>query len=243
MGIIRTSLLLFVTTTLTLTSQAISGEIQWTESRRELKEMTVKNHNPLTSYSYARRVVMQQIHLKRDSNGYYIEDVYCHETFRHDVGPNRMPDHTRVNIEHTWPQSRFSSRANRRIQKADLHHLYPSESNSNSTRGNYTFSEVENNYNGSLCSDSSVGNDPRSGHTSFEPPTDHKGNVARALFYFSVRYDIDIPDYEEFYLRMWNYQDPVDEDERRRNDVVESVQGNRNPFIDDPSLADLILNF
>lgn len=33
---------------------------------------------------------------------------------------------------------------------------------------------------------------------------------------------------------------PPDANERRRNDLIEQFQGNRNPFIDDPSLADKI---
>lgn len=38
-------------------------------------------------------------------------------------------------------------------------------------------------------------------------------------------------------LLAWNAQDPVDDLERRRNDVVESFQTNRNPFIDHPDWA------
>jgi endonuclease I len=38
-------------------------------------------------------------------------------------------------------------------------------------------------------------------------------------------------------LLAWNAQDPVDELERRRNDVVDSFQQNRNPFIDHPEWA------
>src|SRR5690554_6635419 len=140
MSLIRISSILFFCLGL---NTVLADSLHWTDSCRELKELTIRNHNPLTSYSYARKVVMQQIHLEQDSSGYFIEDVYCNKLYRHDVGPNRMPDHTKINIEHTWPQSLFSGRANRSIQTADLHHLYPSHSQSNSTRGNHPFSEVE----------------------------------------------------------------------------------------------------
>jgi hypothetical protein len=34
--------------------------------------------------------------------------------------------------------------------------------------------------------------------------------------------------------------DPPDAFEKHRNDVIESIQGNRNPFIDHPEWADSI---
>ncbi|CAM2005440.1 endonuclease I family protein [Acanthopleuribacter pedis] len=43
-------------------------------------------------------------------------------------------------------------------------------------------------------------------------------------------------------LLQWHMDDPVDEDERRRNEVVYSYQGNRNPFVDHPEWADCIFN-
>jgi endonuclease I len=38
----------------------------------------------------------------------------------------------------------------------------------------------------------------------------------------------------------WNELDPVSEAEIVRNDKIEVIQGNRNPFIDYPELADQI---
>ena len=41
-------------------------------------------------------------------------------------------------------------------------------------------------------------------------------------------------------LVQWHIQDPVDDKERARNDVVYAFQGNRNPFIDHPEWADCL---
>ncbi|MBI2362043.1 MAG: endonuclease, partial [Elusimicrobia bacterium] len=84
----------------------------------------------------------------------------------------------------------------------------------------------------------------------FEPPDSAKGRVARSMLYFFVRYGdqaIMPPGVAnhfwnsriEMFLR-WNRQFPPTQFERNRNGVVESFQGNRNPFVDDPSLADRI---
>jgi len=85
----------------------------------------------------------------------------------------------------------------------------------------------------------------------FEPPDHQKGNVARALFYMDIRYegfgeepDLLIDDLiptsgcdcmsMRSTLRAWHDLDPVDSAEQARNDMVFSLQGNRNPFIDNP---------
>ena len=233
--------LLFVFT-LIFSTQVLSSTSEYYKS--ELSNMTRDGHRPLTSYSQARKYIMQKVHLKKDNIGYYVEDVYCHINFRKRVGPNNMPNHQDVNIEHTWPQSRFNRSQSKSFQKSDLHHLYPTQSVANSTRGNVIFQELspQNAEPVRGCDDSLAGYSSN-GTRAFEPPEDHKGNVARALFYFSLRYDIKISYAEEVILRAWNNSDPVDEHERRRNDIIESIQGNRNPFIDDAELADLISDF
>jgi deoxyribonuclease-1 len=232
-------LLLLITVLLTA-----STNVSALSYRMELKNLTKDGHRPLTSYSRSRMHLMQQIHIKQDQKGYFVQDVYCQKIFRRNISPTTMPNHAEINVEHTWPQSRFTHKHAKNFQKADLHHLYPTDSKANSTRGNHTFSEIVNGRNpGDNCDVAYYGRNRETGSQSFEPPHEHKGNVARAIFYFSIRYDIKIPDHEEFYLRQWNELDPVDLEEMERNAIIESIQGNRNPFIDDAQYADLIDNF
>jgi endonuclease I len=122
--------------------------------------------------------------------------------------------------------------------------LFPTDSKANSTRGNFEFAEVTENQNLKNCNSSKSGPSVVSGgKTFFEPPTSHKGNVARALFYFSVRYKMPIGDAQEEFLRKWNHLDPIDDAEVARNAAIQDIQGNINPFISDPTLADQISNF
>lgn len=41
-------------------------------------------------------------------------------------------------------------------------------------------------------------------------------------------------------LILWHNQDPVDYYETYRNEQIQKIQGNYNPFIDNPWLVDLI---
>jgi len=200
-------------------------------------------------YDGARRVLFGKLFLRSDAtNGYYIKDVYCQKQFgaSAQVGPNSIPNNNLINCEHTWPQSKFSNNYPKDIQKADLHHLFPTDSKANSIRGNYDFSNITNDT-GELaqekCQASKFGTSEANSADGFEPPNNHKGNVARALFYFSVRYKISIPKDEEIVLRKWNELDPVDQEEKDRNDAIYLAQANRNPFIDYPQLVNYISKF
>lgn len=145
-----------------------------------------------------------------------------------------------VNAEHIWPQSYFNSAL---PMVADVHHLMSTLSVPNGRRANLKFAVVSK-------PTYSTSSGSKLGKEGFEPDDSVKGNVARALFYFIVRYsDKNIRqgmDYNSFWTRNvpmlleWNRMDPPDAAERRRNDLVEGFQGNRNPFIDNPALADRI---
>lgn len=196
-------------------------------------------------YRGARKVLFGKLHLEEDADGYFVKDVYCRKKISNNqtqIGPNIIPNHALINCEHTWPQSKFSGRFQKGIQKSDLHHLFPTDSRANSTRGNNEFANVSGDPLEDECGSSRSGL-PKGGSEFFEPPTEHKGNVARALFYFSVRYQIKISERQEKYLRNWHIQDPVDANERERNQTIFEIQRNRNPFIDYPELVDRIQNF
>lgn len=200
------------------------------------------------SYRDARRHLFGDIHLREDKSGYYVKDIYCEEKVTDSmdrIGPGQIPNANNINTEHSWPQSKFSGSFPRDLQKSDLHHLFPTNSRANSTRSSYNFSNVEPGE-GELedCEGSSLGfSIYGSSRRYFSPPTSYRGDIARAIFYFSVRYQMPIPSIEEMALKEWNKEDPVSEDEISRNKKIYEIQGNRNPFIDYPELADLIDDF
>lgn len=202
-------------------------------------------------YAAARVWLMGGYYLKQDGDGYAVWDVYCNkykgrdDFRRNEPSPGTVPSNLVVNVEHTWPQSRFNRRFSDEQQKSDLHHLFPADTKVNALRGNIWFGEVENETETLSCPESGSRYGVGSAGTEevFEPPMEHKGHVARALFYFSVRYDSPIPPEEEVILKKWNREHPVDEDELRRNDAIFKAQGNRNPFVDYPDLADRIADF
>ena len=192
------------------------------------------------TYTEARKIMFGNLFLETlGNNRYAVKEVYCNIITDESkgVGPNKIPDSRFINCEHTWPQSKFTKEFSTELQKSDLHHLFPSDMRANSTRSNNPFAEVNGKFTHSECLDSKIGNAlGNPSIRSFEPPTEHKGNVARAIYYFSTRYKIDIDATQTKYLKIWNEEDPVDQEELERNDRIMQLQGNRNPFVDYPEL-------
>jgi deoxyribonuclease-1 len=195
-------------------------------------------------YSNARVIIFGQLYVESDARGTFVEDVYCAERtyFRTVQEIARM--NNVINIEHTWPQSRFSNQFDKNMQKEDMHHLFPTNSRANAIRGNWWFGQSGNDGRGlegmENCRDSSIS---RGGDRVFTPPTVHRGNVARAMFYFSVRYQMPIDATQERVLRQWHAADPVDQEEEKRHALIADHQLVRNPFIDFPELVGRIRDF
>lgn len=95
--------------------------------------------------------------------------------------------------------------------------------------------------------------------TAWEPSDQYKGDFARIYMYMVTCYEnfsekwtgnsvnqLDnntYPVFEDWTIKMlleWCEKDPVDDWEIARNDKVYKIQGNRNPFVDHPELAEYI---
>ncbi len=139
------------------------------------------------------------------------------------------------NCEHSVPQSWFNKR---KQPKTDLHHLFTSEWGCNSFRGNRAFFDFNTEAFREDCGASEK--------SKFEPKHG-KGAVARATLYFLLRYPGDIADTSKEMPRdrlatliRWSNENEVTLWEKHRNAEIQKVQGNRNPLIDFPELADKI---
>lgn len=172
-----------------------------------------------------------------DYGGDTIECVYIGRKIK--ATTRTQAQNQNFNTEHTLPQSFFNS-ADPMV--SDLFHLFPTDATPNSARSNYDFglpiSNITYNVGGSK-----LGKDFEN-ETVFEPRDVHKGNVARSLFYFCVKYTNNLGGYmgtkQEGILRQWNVFDTVDARERLRNTRIKSFQNVYNPFIDHPELVDRI---
>ena len=146
------------------------------------------------------------------ANGYSREHTYCHSW---------MPTNPAQNLP----------------EYSDYHHLFPSNlNNANILRSNNPLGEVVNETSSFLgCKSGTNAN----GQTVFEPRDEHKGDAARAIMYEAICYTTvsgnswALPNsQDQMILKQWHFQDPPDNWEIARNDFIDSLQGNRNPFVD-----------
>ncbi|MEA2711642.1 MAG: hypothetical protein QOF78_4243, partial [Phycisphaerales bacterium] len=170
------------------------------------------------------------------------------------------------NREHSWPQSKLNVSVSNSYTGpgSDMFEIYPSNSSTNSTRGNAAYGLWP--YAGSAGMNGGY----------FYPGAIDKGDIARSMFYMATRYgqdqngeakeapqNLSLVDGQGGVGQMghltsllhWHYEDGVDNFERRRNYVTYSPdssanawdiagrpalynevynQGNRNPYIDHP---------
>lgn len=99
--------------------------------------------------------------------------------------------------------------------------------------------------------------DKTEGYDYVTPPDGMKGDVARAIFYIATLYPCQLwgswgkgifdntgyptlrKEWSEHYLK-WHREDPVDTQELIRGNKIAGLQGNQNPFVTHPELAEYL---
>ncbi len=172
--------------------------------------------------------------------------------------------HPGMNVEHTVANSWWGGTKNDAYK--DIVHLNPSNSDANSRKGNFPIGEIATvKWDNGITF---VGS-PKSGQgggctTVYEPHDMYKGDFARVFMYmFTIYDDISwqnatntgdgrgrmytvsggtavLQPWAYTLMLAWSAADPVSEKEVNRNNGIQKEQGNRNPFIDLPDLADYI---
>ena len=243
------ALLLFLAS---LSAQTVIGEGL---TGQELWDYVVTNYKTTTTLGYtnARDTMYAVIDLKE---GDQLTGVYSGYTITLEDGvdPSTNAYEQGINCEHTFPQSMG---AEDEPQKSDMHHLFPCKSNINSSRGNDPYAEIpdedtekwyRNDYYQTEIPTEYIEEyaekynplDPA--EERFEPREDHKGNAARAVFYFySIYNDVADNNFWEIQketLLNWHYYDSTNEIETERTwKIAEYQDGLPNPFVLDSTLA------
>ena len=159
--------------------------------------------------------------------------LYCGAPFK--------PHDRRVNVEHVFPMSwatkdlrcgdrrqcrATSDRFNR--LESDLHNLYPARADLNKARGAFRYGFIKGEKTVEKGCDFEIDYRARV----VEPRPAVRGDIARAMLYMEKQHGLTLHKKTKKLMTRWHRDDPPSAEERRRNDAIERVQGNRNPFID-----------
>ncbi|MFN7725823.1 MAG: endonuclease I family protein [Rubrivivax sp.] len=254
--LLRVSLATFVTLSLSPAVAAdpyaaLSG-LQGPELKRAVSSIAARGHRPL-SYRALWDVLKQAD--KHPSRPDHVIGIYSRAAIPAQCTEGTAPRGCEVtwNREHVWPKSKNFPRREQWAH-TDAHHVAAEVVRCNSLRGNLDLG-----VGGRLhpeCA-SLLGSGAAA---TWEPSDAAKGQVARMLMYVAVRYEGDpigdkTPDLELVtrstrdgeaalghlcVLLRWNQAFPVTQQERDRHSAVVRLQGNRNPFIERPELAQRI---
>jgi endonuclease I len=201
--------------------------------KEQLYEQTSIPHAPIP-YSKVKSLMFSNID---NINGIVCSAYTPSQCKERAMRETKTSEHFKMNIEHTWPQSKG---AKEMPANSDMHHLFVTSKESNGKRANHPFCNAYYSY---WEKDGSIFGFDEYSQDCFEPQDEHKGNVARSLFYFSIRYKMKIDADQERVLRQWNLDDPVDRNEKMRNYRIKELQGNLNPFILNSKLVNEIGDF
>lgn len=208
------------------------------ELKQELSLLITNTHTHQLSYGDLWNVLKNSDRDPQNSNNILL--IYGNENNDGKYARSRNRNSKNWNREHVFAKSLGNPNLGTEGPGADAHHLRPADESLNSDRGNLRFD------------DDRGAKAHRTIRGGWFPGDEWKGDVARMMMYMYVRYGMRCdprrvakepytisPDFPDIFLK-WNIEDPVSDFEKQRNNEVAKVQGNRNPFIDNPYLATLI---
>jgi len=203
-------------------TQIIACDHQTNNTASNAKEASFK---PLPDYETARKIFWRKLYTGR------VNSFYCGESFN-------SQQRRGYNVEHVFPMSwatnglkcgkRKQCRARSRVDV-------------NKERSSYRFGVVNGEKREFGRCDFEVDYRARAA----EPAENVRGDVARAMFYMAYQYQeqgLKLFEKQSKLLIQWHKADPPSKEETRRNRVIEGIQGNRNPFIDQPDLLQQLYN-
>lgn len=234
-------------------------------SKERLKaaaKQCVENHTRLEYYSLPVYWQYTDIYPELVDGARRWWDMYSDELYLMRAGqtPNQSFSANKMQREHSVPKSWWKRNGDVEYTPAytDLWNLYPSDPAANQAKSNYPFGICSSTVfdNGVSRIGPALSGQGGGSYYVFEPGDEYKGDFARTIFYMATVYD-DLPWSINYMftsasswptIRPWAYElllqwarlDPVSQKEIDRNNAVESQQGNRNPFIDFPELAEYI---
>ncbi len=185
--------------------------------RARLKQIIDK---PATSYDTALEALRKADESIANPGYFYL--AYTGDSPRYQYLLNSKDNWNR---EHVVPNSKLKEHG---IAKGELHNLRACDIKTNSSRSNYPFVEGS-------------GENKAINGSTYYPGDEHVGDIARICLYMALRYDFPLKKVGklETFLK-WHRQDPVNEFEKRRNNILAQYQKNRNPFIDNPQFIEKI---
>jgi len=211
--------------------------------KNELSNKVINTHTTFISYTPGVWDALKQADLDPNDPSKVIL-VYGYD----DTDGNLTTDRTRGvdnngggstdwNREHTYPRSLGNPNLGSSGPGSDAHHLRPADVQRNSNRGNRKFADGS-------------GNSGTTAQGHWYPGDEWKGDIARMMMYMYIHYDnrclptnvgvgaaaTSDANMLQLFLE-WNAEDPVSQLELQRNPILEGIQGNRNPFIDNPAFA------
>lgn len=214
----------------------------------DLKQL-LQNHT-LVDYANYRSAMVQNIFERDTTNQQKVVNCeYSNETKIYSGTFDFVAlDYSR---EHLFPRSWMpTGGSTNALEGTDYHNLALANlGDVNTLRSNFPMGEVVQVTDSFL--ECKKGKDA-SQNTVFEPREAMKGNVARAMFYQMICYNglggswalNDLPSYgneqDVNVLLNWHFNDLPDAFEKAKHEYIAAIQGNRNPFIDYPDLANCI---